>query len=681
MCDTFDADARNAADDPQSDPVVVGDLGPVHVAGRARLASCVAAPLRALSFIHFARWALIERWPRRSPDAARPRGAALDAVPHELRRLRTSSTSRPSCASCPGASTGSTGARRASRARAASGRSTQYIDEHSHHVDHFWMAYPEASTTMVAPGARAPGAYDARSAAPATSTIARRFASAVAALRSPDGAGAAVSARSSSCWRRCATARPRPPGPRIAALDEPFARVPGTHLARAAGPAAAAAALSRAHAPLRPARRRPRRAGRAVAGRRRARARRRCSPTARSGPAPTTRPRSCAGRGRASCRSASRSSARRTRASRRSARRSRCASASRRSPRETTVLDDAALQAAWRAGDRRRRPPGRDRARLRPALRLRPPSLRPRPRAARRARLPGRARRPGDHRGGVGRAPGHDAQRRALLPRARGAGAAGGDPRRLPGRVSLRHGGSRRAASATTRGTWEDELRDLEVLLVVHAQSAGALAAEAGRWERALRAPASGLELAHAQPAGLLGEQREHFGFTDGFSQPAIEGVAREDVRGQGIPYKRLPWWPLSRTRWRPIKPGEFVLGYEDEDRGPAPAPPAPFDRNATLHGVAQAAPGRRAASAPSSPSRPAPGARRGARRGQARRALARRQPARRCAPTGPTPSWATTSCAPTTSATATTRSACAARAAPTCAGPTRATRWAGRGG
>jgi Dyp-type peroxidase family len=130
--------------------------------------------------------------------------------------------------------------------------------------------------------------------------------------------------------------------------------------------------------------------------------------------------------------------------------------------------------------------------------------------------------------------------------------------------------------------TWENELRDLEVLLVVHAQSADALEAEAGRWERALRATESGLELTHAQPAALLGEQREHFGFTDGFSQPAIEGVAREDVRGQGIPYKSPTWWPFAKTQWRAIKPGEFVLGYEDEDRGPAPAPPAPFDRNAT---------------------------------------------------------------------------------------------------
>jgi len=106
------------------------------------------------------------------------------------------------------------------------------------------------------------------------------------------------------------------------------------------------------------------------------------------------------------------------------------------------------------------------------------------------------------------------------------------------------------------------------------AARADLLGDDPGTWEDDL--------LAHVQPAGLLGQRREHFGFTDGFSQPAIEGVAREDVRGQGIPYKRVPWWPLSRTRWRAIKPGEFVLGYEDEDRGPAPAPPAPFDRNAS---------------------------------------------------------------------------------------------------
>jgi Dyp-type peroxidase family len=90
-----------------------------------------------------------------------------------------------------------------------------------------------------------------------------------------------------------------------------------------------------------------------------------------------------------------------------------------------------------------------------------------------------------------------------------------------------------------------------------------------------------GLEVTHAQPAALLDDDaREHFGFTDGFSQPAIEGVAREDLPGQGV-FDKRSWW--RRPRWRAVKPGEFVLGYEDEDRGLAPAPPAPFDRNATF--------------------------------------------------------------------------------------------------
>ena len=150
MCDTFDADARNAADDPQPDPVVVGDLGPVHVAWSAPLTSRVTAPLRALSFIHFARWALIERWPadRQTPrDRAAPRSmlfltsfdgsdiqyieAFVRVVPDAHQRALL-------------------GGEGLSRARSASGRSAQYIDDHSHPVDHFWMAYPDASTTMVA---------------------------------------------------------------------------------------------------------------------------------------------------------------------------------------------------------------------------------------------------------------------------------------------------------------------------------------------------------------------------------------------------------------------------------------------------------------------------------------------------------------------------------------------------
>jgi hypothetical protein len=36
----------------------------------------------------------------------------------------------------------------------------QYIDDHSHPVDHFWMAHPQASTTMVSQALKLQAAYD-----------------------------------------------------------------------------------------------------------------------------------------------------------------------------------------------------------------------------------------------------------------------------------------------------------------------------------------------------------------------------------------------------------------------------------------------------------------------------------------------------------------------------------------
>ncbi len=117
-------------------------------------------------------------------------------------------------------------------------------------------------------------------------------------------------------------------------------------------------------------------------------------------------------------------------------------------------------------------------------------------------------------------------------------------------------------------------LRDLEVVLTLQADDPGALAAQTEA--RAAQLEAGGLQIAGGQPAGLLCGRREHFGFTDGFSQPAVAGFARESVPGQGVPYRRLSG--LGRLRWRPLAAGEFVLGHPDEDGGLPPAPPAPFD-------------------------------------------------------------------------------------------------------
>lgn len=62
----------------------------------------------------------------------------------------------------------------------------------------------------------------------------------------------------------------------------------------------------------------------------------------------------------------------------------------------------------------------------------------------------------------------------------------------------------------------------------------------------------------------------EHFGFVDGISNPAVEGISRPgDYAGTKLSQKH------DRASWLPLAPGEFLLGhYKDEadERPPAPA-------------------------------------------------------------------------------------------------------------
>ena len=54
-----------------------------------------------------------------------------------------------------------------------------------------------------------------------------------------------------------------------------------------------------------------------------------------------------------------------------------------------------------------------------------------------------------------------------------------------------------------------------------------------------------------------IGSEGEHFGFADPISQPPIEGADTPSYPGDGV---------LNEDgTWRPLKPGEFLLGYEDE--------------------------------------------------------------------------------------------------------------------
>jgi Dyp-type peroxidase family len=140
---------------------------------------------------------------------------------------------------------------------------------------------------------------------------------------------------------------------------------------------------------------------------------------------------------------------------------------------------------------------------------------------------------------------------------------------------------------------WDEGLRagDIHVLVSISGRDERAVGKAATRVRADM--DRNGFDPGHVQEANQPSDSREHFGFTDGFGQPAIAGVARHDVPGQGVPIRRWPWHRFRRDivasesdrriSWRALRPGEFVLGYDDEDGGPPPAPAPPLHRNGTF--------------------------------------------------------------------------------------------------
>jgi Dyp-type peroxidase family len=129
---------------------------------------------------------------------------------------------------------------------------------------------------------------------------------------------------------------------------------------------------------------------------------------------------------------------------------------------------------------------------------------------------------------------------------------------------------------------WEAGLRpeDIDLLVSLHACSRHELSRQV-RWlrDQANRYPGvteSGLQRGRLQRA-KTGWPRENFGYRDGFSQPAIRGAPGRQDRGQGVAI------PFMDGGWRPLEPGEFILGYRDEDRVLPDAPVPPFARNGTF--------------------------------------------------------------------------------------------------
>jgi Dyp-type peroxidase family len=115
---------------------------------------------------------------------------------------------------------------------------------------------------------------------------------------------------------------------------------------------------------------------------------------------------------------------------------------------------------------------------------------------------------------------------------------------------------------------WEKPLgtRDVHVVVVGLAPDSQRLEPVLERAQKAFE-QLSGIAPIWRQDCYALPTEKEHFGFRDGISHPAVEG-------------SRIPG---SNPREQPFKPGEFVLGYRDETGGFPPMPePEGLGRNGT---------------------------------------------------------------------------------------------------
>jgi Dyp-type peroxidase family len=110
------------------------------------------------------------------------------------------------------------------------------------------------------------------------------------------------------------------------------------------------------------------------------------------------------------------------------------------------------------------------------------------------------------------------------------------------------------------------------ILVVLQAERGAELKAETER----LLGEAAGVEPFLVQRGLTLPWAREHFGFSDGFAQPAVRKVRYTggQLKGNGV--------PLRFGRWRRMALGEFVLGYYDEDNVRPEGPPGLLGRHGT---------------------------------------------------------------------------------------------------
>lgn len=120
---------------------------------------------------------------------------------------------------------------------------------------------------------------------------------------------------------------------------------------------------------------------------------------------------------------------------------------------------------------------------------------------------------------------------------------------------------------------WIDAFAQAEahMLLWTHAASLELLESEAARWKDEIER--CGLSLRHEMRASMHTASREHFGFSDGFGQPAVDGFPRHPGHTGTI----------SGARDTPLAAGEFVYGYADATGVVAPAGETTLGRHGSI--------------------------------------------------------------------------------------------------
>jgi len=143
---------------------------------------------------------------------------------------------------------------------------------------------------------------------------------------------------------------------------------------------------------------------------------------------------------------------------------------------------------------------------------------------------------------------------------------------------AFREGMAARAERLGDRGPsapehWEPGLGtgEAHVLVTVYAVDGEKL--EAARMALKTVGAEGAVTVINEQRAMALDGGEDHFGFFDGIAQPAVDGGGVAGRPGDGQP---------TRSGWRDVAAGEFLLGHRDEDGGLPEAPMAPFDKNGT---------------------------------------------------------------------------------------------------